>query len=291
MSFPAVAERRGRESSLFLALTDWIPFPRLRRAGDDRSIGLAALFLAVATSAHADPIPPDQRRSGFEQMSAATQAMQRDDLTNPAMLAAREGEALWSVAPGTGNQACAGCHGDAATTMKGVAARYPAFDVGGGRPIDLAGRIQQCRSERQGGERWPRESPALLAMTAYVGLQSRGMVIAPDTDLRLAPFREEGRALFTRRMGQLDLSCAQCHDELWGRKLGSALIPQGHGNGYPIFRLEWQGVGSLQRRLRNCLTGVRAEPFAYGDPALINLELYLKERAEGLRIETPAVRP
>ncbi len=255
------------------------------------SVVLAVLLLISPTSTFADPVPLAERRSGFDQMSADTQAMQRDDLANPAMLAAREGEALWSAVPAPGKQACTGCHGDASQSMKGVAARYPAFDTASSRPIDLAGRIQHCRTERQGGERWARESPPLLAMTAYVGLQSRGMTVVSNPDPRLAPFREEGRALFTRRMGQLDLSCAQCHDERWGRKLGSATIPQGHGNGYPIFRLEWQGVGSLQRRLRNCLTGIRAEPFAYGDPALIALELYLQERAAGLTIETPAVRP
>ncbi len=256
-----------------------------------RRVFPAILLAAAATLARADPIPPDQRRSGFDQMSLDTQAMQRDDLANPAMLAAREGEALWSTAPGRDRQACSGCHGDAAQSMRGVAARHPAYDAASGRPIDLAGRIQQCRTERQGGERWARESPPLLAMTAYIGLQSRGLTVAANPDPRLAPFREEGAALFRRRMGQLDLSCAQCHDERWGRKLGSAVIPQGHPNGYPIFRLEWQGVGSLQRRLRNCLTGIRSEPFPYGDPALINLELYLQERAAGLRIETPAVRP
>jgi sulfur-oxidizing protein SoxA len=251
---------------------------------------LLAVFFASAP-VQAQTIPPQDRRSGFEQMSPDTQAMQKDDATNPAMLAAREGEALWSAVPAPGKPACAGCHGDAAQTMKGVAARYPSFDTPSGRPLDLAGRIQQCRSERQGAERWPRESETLLAMTAYLGLQSRGETIRLDPDPRLAPFRAAGEALFTRRMGQLDLSCAICHDQNWGRRLGGALIPQGHPNAYPIFRLEWQGVGSLQRRIRNCLTGIRAEPLAYGDPALVELELYLKERAEGLTVETPGVRP
>jgi len=252
---------------------------------------LAMLGLLASGSVWADVIPPQDRKSGFEQMGPSTQAMQRDDASNPAMLAARDGEALWSAVPAPGKPACAGCHGDAAVTMKGVAARYPAYDAASSRPIDLAGRIQLCRTERQGGGPWARESPALLAMTAYVGLQSRGATIDAEPDPRLAPFREAGRTLFTRRMGQLDLSCAICHDDHWGRKLGGATIPQGHPNAYPIFRLEWQGVGSLQRRIRNCLTGIRAEPFPYGDPALVDLELYLKDRAGGLTIETPGVRP
>lgn len=252
---------------------------------------LLALALGLGSGAAlAQGIPPAELRSGFDTMGPETQAMQREDEANPGMLAAREGEALWRAAP-PGGQACAGCHGDAAASMKGAALRYPAIDAASTRPIDLAGRIQQCRTERQQATPWPRESAPLLAMTAYVGLQSRGMTITPSGDARLAPFRENGRRLFGERMGQLDLSCAVCHDENRGRRLGGALIPQGHPNGYPLFRLEWQGVGSLQRRLRNCLTGIRAEPFPYGDPALIDLELFLKERAAGLRIETPAVRP
>ena len=50
-------------------------------------------------------------------------------------------------------------------------------------------------------------------------------------------------------------------------------------------------MGSLQRRLRNCMTGVRAEPYAYGAEELIELEAYLMQRAAGMPLETPAVRP
>jgi L-cysteine S-thiosulfotransferase len=258
------------------------------------AVAIAVLLVSFGTSvlsASAQGIPSGDRKSGFDQMGPDTQAMQRDDGRNPAMLAVREGEALWSQAPPNGKPSCAGCHQEAPATMKNVAARYPAFDMASAHPIDLAGRIQQCRTERQASPAWPRESAPLLALTAYVGLQSRGTGVEASSDPRLATFREQGKQLFSQRIGQLNLSCAMCHDDNWGKKLGGSVIPQGHANGYPLFRLEWQGLGSLQRRIRNCLTGVRAEPFAYGDPALINLELYLQERGAGLNVETPAVRP
>lgn len=137
----------------------------------------------------------------------------------------------------------------------------------------------------------PPESQERLALQAYVAMQSRGLPITPDDDARLAPFREHGRQLYDRRIGQLDLSCAQCHDGLAGGRLGGSLIPQGHATGYPIYRLEWQGLGSLQRRLRNCMSGVRAEPYAYDAVELIELELHLMQRARGMPLETPAVRP
>ncbi|HWS11378.1 MAG TPA: sulfur oxidation c-type cytochrome SoxA, partial [Rhodocyclaceae bacterium] len=105
------------------------------------------------------------------------------------------------------------------------------------------------------------------------------------------PFIEAGREIFELRLGQVDIACAQCHDDNWGRRLAGSVIPQGHPTGYPLYRLEWQGVGSLQRRLRGCMAGVRAQPFDHGSPELVNLELFLMWRARAMEMEAPAVRP
>lgn len=105
------------------------------------------------------------------------------------------------------------------------------------------------------------------------------------------PWREAGRAQFERRQGQLDLACAHCHDARAGERLGGATIPQGHPTGYPIYRLEWQSLGSLQRRLRNCLSGMRAELLPFGAREATELELFLAWRARGMASDAPAVRP
>jgi L-cysteine S-thiosulfotransferase len=253
-----------------------------------RAVAAAALLCAGAA---AEEIPQAERRSGFEYMSRETQTMQREDTLNPGMLWVLEGSAMWGRKTGAANRSCADCHGDAAQSMRGVAARYPAYDAKEARAIDLQGRVNACRVRNQQEAPLAYESDALLGLVAYVANQSRGMTIAPDDDERLAPFRERGRRLFTERLGQLHFSCAQCHDGLWGERLGSSTIPQAHPTGYPIYRLEWQSMGSLQRRLRNCLVGVRAETFAYGAQEYVDLELFLMDRARGLAVETPAVRP
>jgi L-cysteine S-thiosulfotransferase len=175
--------------------------------------------------------------------------------------------------------------------MRGVAARYPAFDAASRRPLDLDQRINQCRSERQRAEPFAYESKELLALSAYVTAQSSGRKIAPPSDKRLTSFRNAGRDMFNLRQGQLNLSCAQCHDDNWRGRLAGSAITQAHPTGYPIYRLEWQSLGSLQRRLRNCLIGMRAEPFEYGAPEYVALELYLMWRARGMALEMPAVRP
>ncbi len=262
-----------------------------------RWLGLLAVALAAcgasptATAPASAPatVPPAQR-SGFEDMGAAVQAMQRDDAANPAMLWVQAGRPLWTTAPSAQSKACFACHGDV-TELRGAAARYPAWDTPLSRPVNLATRINLCRQRHQGQTPWPPEHADLLALEALVGLQSRGLPITPPPDPRLEPFRARGAALFQQRIGQLDLSCAACHDGLAGGRLGGITIPQGQANGYPIYRLEWQGMGSLARRIRNCMTGVRAEPLAAHGVEMVELELHLAQRALGMAVETPAVRP
>jgi len=256
---------------------------------------VVAVVAALAASAWAAPAAAqpaaDARRSGLDFMSPALQALQRDDAQNPAMLWVQDGALLWRTPAGASGKRCADCHGDAAQSLRGVAARYPAWDTASGQVLNLAGRINACRQRHQQSPPLATEHADLLALAAYLGLQSRGQPLAPPADARLAPLRAQGEALWQQRLGQLNLACAQCHDQRAGQRLGGAPIPQGHATGYPSYRLEWQGLGSLQRRLRGCMTGVRAEPFAPDAPEWLALEAWLAVRAAGMAVETPAVRP
>jgi sulfur-oxidizing protein SoxA len=252
----------------------------VKRLGLATGLACATALLTVALQSQAQPAGP--LRSGFDDMSASTQALQRDDGQNPGWFSLLDGRDRFQ-------RDCSGCH--TLPELRGAAPRYPAFDTASGQPITLAGRINQCRALRSRQAPYPAESPALLGLEMAVTHASRGLPIAPPDDARLAPARAQGAALFQQRMGQLALSCAQCHDQHAGGRLAGTVIPQGHPNGYPLYRLEWQAVGSLQRRLRNCMTGVRAEPFAFGSAEFTALELHLMQRAAGLPIETPAVRP
>jgi L-cysteine S-thiosulfotransferase len=257
------------------------------------TIAIAALLIAagIARPLAASEIPQAERRSGFSFMTPDTQAIQNDDTTNPGMLWVLDGEALWNGKAGTAGKTCADCHHDARASMKGVAARYPSFDGELGRPVDLEQRINLCRARHQQAPPLAYESRDLLALTAFVAQQSRGIAIETGADPQLEPFIARGHDLFTQRQGQLNLGCANCHDDNWDKRVAGSAITQAHPTGYPLYRLEWQSLGSLQRRLRNCITGVRAQPYDYGAPELIELELYLMARARGMPVESPAVRP
>lgn len=252
--------------------------------------GLAALLgaIVVITPSLAQRAPSP--KSGFEFLGPDLRAMQQDDFSNPGLLWVERGEKLWSIAAGASGQSCASCHGDARQSMKGVAARYPVVDRSSGRLMTIDRRVQQCRVERQRAEPLAFESQDLLSLSSYIYRQSNGVPIKVSIDGPARASFEAGRSLFFKRLGQMNLSCSQCHDANWDKTLFAGPITQGQPNAYPGYRLEWQTLGSLERRLRACLSGVRAEMFPFGAEEHAQLALYLAWRAQGLAIESPGVR-
>jgi sulfur-oxidizing protein SoxA len=174
--------------------------------------------------------------------------------------------------------------------MKGVATRYPAIDVVSGRLFNLEDRINQCTTRHQQAASMPPESDALLGLSLLVTQASKGMPLRVDIAGAARGHWQAGATLFSQRQGQMNLSCAQCHDQNFGQRLYTDPLSQGQPNGYPVYRLEWQKPGSLERRLRSCYAGIRAETPPWGALEMRQLALYLMWRGEGLPIEVPAVR-
>jgi sulfur-oxidizing protein SoxA len=230
------------------------------------------------------------KRSGYTFAEPETRAMQDDEFLNPAMLWVGKGEILWSKVEGSEGKSCASCHGKAEDSMKTAGARFPKFDAGERKVINLEQRINTCRTKAMGAAEWKYESEPLLAMTTYVKMQSRGQPIQAVTDGPAAPWFDAGRRFYYERRGLNDVACAHCHEDYWGRHIRTELLSQGMANGFPTYRLKWQKLGSLHRRLAGCNEEIRAEPYPLGSFEYVALELYLAWRAQGLQVETPSVR-
>jgi len=256
------------------------------------TVVLYAVVMAVASAAALaqSAARPAPLKSGIEFTGAEVRALQNDEFANPGMLWVTRGAAAWDQPAGKENRSCAACHGDAAKSMKGVATRYPQIDKQDGGLINLEGRIQQCRERRQNAAPFKYESEELLGLTAFIRMQSQGQPLSISIDGPARAHFERGRDFYYKRVGQMNLACVHCHQDNWGKKLGPETISQGHGNPYPIYRLEWQTMGSLHRRFRSCLSGVRAEMLPQGAPEYLDLELYLAWRSGDLPIEAPGVR-
>ena len=261
---------------------------------------LALGFLGISTACErpAQPASSDREptrtltkvRSGYEFQSEDTRVLQDDPFANPGMLWVDQGSVLWRSSPSADAPSCSACHGEKADSLRGVAARYPTYDTETRILVNLEGRVNRCREKHQRQSAYAYESTELLALTAFIAQKSNGMPIKVDIHGPARPFFESGRTYFYARRGQMNLACHHCHERNVGRMLRGDRLSQGQPTGYPAYRLEWQTLGSLHRRLRFCNQGVRAEPFPAGAPEYVNLELYLAWRAQGLPVDAPAVR-
>lgn len=228
-------------------------------------------------------------KSGFLYLDSQTRTMETDDFSNPGFLWIDAGAKLWSTPDGTAGKSCQSCHG-AASSMKGVGAKYPLYDAAEHNVIDLEQRINEERVNRMGAAPYKWESKELVALTAFVKLQSRGMPVAVAIGGPAHPYWVAGKKIYETRRGQLDMSCEECHVQFVDHQLRSDVLSQGQTNGFPLYRLDWQALGSVQKRFKGCMENIRAKPFAFGSQQMVDLELYVASRGEGLPVETPAVR-
>ncbi|MBI3330411.1 MAG: sulfur oxidation c-type cytochrome SoxA [Nitrospinae bacterium] len=254
------------------------------------AVGMACAGVGLLPGEEPTRYIVDGRRSGYTYLSEENQRLQDDDFANPGLLWVEQGRELWRHADSSTGRSCASCHGDAAESMRGVRTRYPRFDSRRGKLINLEQQINRCREERMQATPDPYESEALLALTAYVSFQSRGLPINVSIDGPAQPFFEAGKAFFFRRRGQLDLACNHCHDQHAGRRLRGDVVSQGQINGFPVYRHTWQTLGSTHRMFAWCNAAVRAEPYPYGSDDYTSLELFMAWRGRGLPVETPAIR-
>jgi len=227
--------------------------------------------------------------SGWRFRSDETQALQLDDFENPAMVTVEYALDIWETPAGSSNKSCADCHGGV-ESMRGLKAVTPKWNAAAGQPWTLEDWINWSIAEHQGADPWKWESIEMLGMTALIGMQSRGMPVNVQTDGPMAEWVERGRDFYYTRVGQLDMSCAHCHENNYGNYIRADHLSQGHSNGFPTYRFKWQGLGSLHRRFSGCMKNIRATPYKRGSDEFTALELYLAARGAGLGVESPSVR-
>ncbi len=229
---------------------------------------------------------------GEDFLTPAMRAKQSDDFDNPAFPFVQIGEAAWSKPEGAAGKACQDCHGAMPEQRVTTAvASYPKYARAVDRVIALSGRINICRESALQAPALAEGSDRMMAMTAYLRWIARGLPATADVSGPAEEVLETGKELYFKKMGLLQLSCADCHNRNFGQKFGSDMLSQGHAVAYPVFSMGEKRMISLHERFRMCNRFARAEPQAEGSADYVALELYLNWRSKDLPITAPGVRP
>ncbi|MBJ57226.1 MAG: sulfur oxidation c-type cytochrome SoxA [Rickettsiales bacterium] len=250
-----------------------------------RTILSMLTLCVISASAIADTI----KKSGYYFAEPSTREIQDDDFMNPGFLWVEIGKNLWKKNVLIQNESfsCQSCHGDP-ENMRGISLKYP--KVLNEKLINLEQRINLCRTKNMLSEEFDIESKNLLGLSTLITVQSRGMKQNIEINSDNKDWYELGKKLYFKKIGQMGLSCNQCHDDRVGLNLRAEKVSQGHVNGFPSYLLRWSKVASVHRRIQFCNEQARAEPYKIFSKEYNALQLYLSWRGNGLSIESPSVR-
>jgi len=262
-------------------------FAGMAFAQDSNTLAIEGDAFVTETAAPAHMENVDTIYSGWRFRSSETQALETDDFDNPAFVFVDQGIDLFDKVEGTENKSCSSCH-ENVEDFAGLRTQLPRVDDG--ELVTMENLVNECRTERMGAEPWKYSGGQMTAVTALIGLQSRGMPMDVAIDGDAAPFWEKGKELYYTRVGQLDMSCSNCHEDNYGVMIRADHLSQGQINGFPTYRLKNAKLNSIHGRFKGCMKNIRATPFKEGGAEFKALELYLASRGQGLSVETPSVR-
>lgn len=280
---------RKLASAIAFAATGVLAFGAFAGPDDDTLIVNEEIEMVTEAAAPAHMENVSTIYSGWRFRKDETQAVQMDDFENPAMIWVEGAEEVWETVEGTKGESCASCHGDVAE-MAGVKPVYPKWNEAAGEVRTMEMQINDCRETQMGAEPWDYGSGGMINMVALLSSVSRGMPVNVAIDGPAQSTWDKGKEIYYTRYGQLEMSCANCHEENYGNMIRADHLSQGQINGFPVYRLKNTKLNGVHARFRGCVRDTRAETFSVGSPEFVALELYVTSRGNGLSVEGPSVR-
>ncbi len=213
-----------------------------------------------------------------------------DPIENPGMWAVDRGEELFKKAGGSG-AACSTCHTDAKTAFKTWAASMPKWEPRLNKVLGIEEFITR-HARTTTGARMTMETDDNRSMAVYLRFIANGAPIQIDTSAEAKAAIERGKALSSRKVGQLNFACTDCHGisaNHWirGQWLGEL---KGQTDHFPTWRTSLQAIWDIRQRFQWCQVNIRADELPPDAKEYGDLELYLTSQSEGLKLSVPGIR-
>jgi len=259
------------------------------------AVALASAFAIVA-----------QAQSSTEEGIAKYRELLQEG--NPAELWEARGEGLWREKRGPRNVSLEGCDlGKGPGVVRGAFAELPRYFADTDRVMDLEARLLHCMTGLQGFNTEdlvkgrfsaPGRHSDLEALASYVAAESRGMPLnVPHAHPKELEAIANGEALFYRRAGTHDFSCATCHAHSGKRirlqdlpKLTEPAEARKIFTTWPAYRVSQGSVRTMQHRLFDCYWQMRHPELDYASDASIALMAFMARYANGGTVNAPSLK-
>jgi len=215
-----------------------------------------------------------------------------DPLENPALFLLETGKSLWAQ-QGPLEYACHSCHQqDLEARFTTWAVTMPKFEPRLNKMIGIEEFITRHARATTGAE-YVLQSDDNLALAIFLRYLANGQAIAVDhSDPKTQAAFERGEALVKRKIGQLNLSCIDCHGisaNKWlrGQYLTSFLGMYDH---FPTYRTSRGEVWDIRKRFQWCGVAIRANELPPDAAEYGDLELYLAVLNKGRKLDVPGIR-
>lgn len=268
---------------------------------------LAWMAVAVTCAGIAGVVAQPQDDS--EREIERYRAMINDPMANPGYLAVDRGEALWAEKRGTRNASLETCDlGEGPGKLEGAYAKLPRFFADADKVMDLEQRLLWCMEKVQGLDTadvirrrfsGPGRASDMEDLVAFIANKSNGMTIQPQTTHpREREMLAMGEAMFYRRAGVMDFSCATCHAEP-GKRIRLQGLPdfsvpgkqaQETMGSWPTYRVSQSALRTMQHRLWDCFRQQRWPEPNYAADGLTALTMFLNQQAAGGEINVPSIK-
>jgi sulfur-oxidizing protein SoxA len=215
-----------------------------------------------------------------------------DALTNPGMWAVEKAAEIFAR-QGANGQACATCHADT-QRLAGWAVTMPRYE----KRLDKVLGIEEFvfrHAKATTGDTMLMQSEDNTALSTWLRHLANGKKMAVDIKSPGAKeAAQRGQALMTRKIGQLNFACVDCHTpekgaNKWirGQWLGES---KGQLDHFPTWRTSRNEVWDIRKRFQWCNVAVRGDELPPDAKEYGDIELYLTSLNNGLALSVPGIR-
>lgn len=171
---------------------------------------------------------------------------------------------------------------------------YPKYDDKSHQVITLTQAINDCLIN-YGEKKLNPKKGKLADIEAYFAAKAaeeEKTINVKINSAEAAAAYERGKKYYYSQRGYLKLSCANCHVQGAGKRVRREYLSPllGATTHFPVYRLKWNGLGTIERRLSGCIKDTGQQPPKPTSQDMKELIFFMYYMSNGMKFDGPDVR-